>query len=31
VQDVKGSLDMHVHFWLGKESSQVIYLIYITL
>ncbi|KAF6030460.1 qua [Bugula neritina] len=22
VQDVKGSLDMHVHFWLGKESSQ---------
>lgn len=23
VQDAKGSLDMHIHFWLGKESSQV--------
>ena len=23
VQEVKGTLDMHIHFWLGKESSQV--------
>ncbi|XP_067943268.1 advillin-like isoform X3 [Watersipora subatra] len=22
VQDMKGALDMHIHFWLGKESSQ---------
>jgi len=22
VKDVKGSLDAHIHFWLGKETSQ---------